>query len=912
MKTSNTNINDFGAKIGGARKDYFAALQADVEKFAQAANPETLRTCKSLGALVKLPNLEKYAKDGIITAEAARAVLALWRSIDRKPTQYYRVSRWVNNTMPILNAIRALLAGGEISDNIAKLGDYKVLTAANWPAQPFNFSTYNVHFVSYIDGTSFHIYKGSSRICRCDTAEEVVTKINALCEADSEKRAEGPALAASRNRAGVYYIHPAHNANICIRTLHGIIDASEIRRIMKEDRPALVARLKELQQFPELRRDWNRPRTGEDWRKGKETTPEMFSNAIPFRGVEFGNWVTQTERANLLNAAFDGFHDLAQIFGLTADKCALDGTLAFAFGSRGISSASAHYEPEKRVINLTKKNGAGCMAHEFFHAVDNWVMFRRGLSGYATEAPRAAVDPIEIAGRDILEAIRKTEYYRRSENLAAFKGDYWVKGRELTARAFEGVCAFLLKENGICSDFLVNCISMDDFTASDVANRSNYYPYPTEAEAAILTPLYVAFFRLAFHADITINDIIVNKIAELQSVAKHDQEEAAAKRNAEAEEERKQREEINAQAKDHNEAIKLERVATMTKRTAEVMAECGGTWSHVFTSGLHAYGVGGGNGFIFIVWANQRTGFRILKENTKIKKEMRTAHGYFLEYRKGLNIIETIKNEVKNGFMSNSFIYDLFRLTYADTWEEFRAKHAEELAAVQTVATPANYTTSEESEPQPQSAPTAEANDTTEAQPQEETEAKTESAKDLKVLELENGRFAVTGEGTFAARKDLRRLGGWWNKFAKRWEFKASARAEFMAWLGTSSADETPQDQSSPESVANDANTPQNDTPQSEGTPAPISYTAEGENKAQSVANDTPQGEGTPAPVESSTATESEEPHPVRISFAVADTEEEPQSEPQPQSNPTPSDRTGHRITFAVDDVPELEELKTA
>ena len=194
MKPSNTNINDFGAKIGGARKDYFAALQADVEKFAQAANPDTLRTCKSLGALVKLPNLEKYAKDGIITAEAARAVLALWRSIDRKPSQYYRVSRWVNNTMPILNAIRALLAGGEISDNIAKLGDYKVLTAANWPAQPFNFSTYNVHFVSYIDGIAFHIYKGSSRICRCDTAEEVVTKINALCEADSEKRAEGPAL----------------------------------------------------------------------------------------------------------------------------------------------------------------------------------------------------------------------------------------------------------------------------------------------------------------------------------------------------------------------------------------------------------------------------------------------------------------------------------------------------------------------------------------------------------------------------------------------------------------------------------------------------------------------------------------------------------------------------------------------
>lgn len=876
MKPNNTNINDFGAKIGGARKDYFAALQAECEKFAQAANPETLRTCKSLSALVKLPNLEKYAKDGIITAEAARAVLSLWRSIDRKPSQYYRVSRWVTNTMPILDAIRELLAGGEISAIIEKMGDYKVLTAANWPAQPFNFSTYNVRFIPFMDGTCIYkIYKGSCYVANANTAEEVVTIINAAIAKDSEKRAEGPALAASQNRARVWYIHPAHNANICIRTLRGIIDTSEIRRILKEDRPALVARLKELQQFPELRRDWNRPRTGEDWRKGKETTPEMFSNAIPFRGVEFGNWVTQTERANLLNAAFDGFHDLAQIFGLTADKCALGGTLAFAFGSRGISSASAHYEPEKRVINLTKKNGAGCMAHEFFHAVDNWVMFRRGLNGYATEAARAAVDPIELAGRAILEAIRKTEYYRRSENLAAFKGDYWVKGRELTARAFEGVCAFLLKQNGICSDFLVNCLSMDEFTKADTEHRDNFYPYPTEAEAATLTPLYFEFFRLAFAADITINEATANRIAELQSVAKHDQEEAAAKRNAEAEEERKQREEINAQAKDHNEAIKLERIANVTKRVSEVMAECGGTWSHVFTSGLHAYGFGGGNGFVFIVWGNLRAGFRILKENTHLKKAMRTAHGYFVEYRKGLDIAEAMKKEIAHGFLNNSFMYDLFRLTYADTWEEFSAKHGEELAAVQTVATPANYITSEES--QPQSEPTAEAN--------ESTEAKTESAKDLRVLDLENGRFAVVGEGTFAARKDLRRLGGWWNKYAKRWEFKASARAEVLAWLGTASEDKT-EEEPQPESVANE-------TPQSEGTPAAVESTTEEENESENVGNETTQSE----------------PPTVRISFALDDWDNTPPSEPQPQSEPT---HTGNRITFGADDVPELEELKTA
>ena len=48
--------------------------------------------------------------------------------------------------------------------------------------------------------------------------------------------------------------------------------------------------------------------------------------------------------------------------------------LALAFGARGqgLSGAVAHYERNYGVINLTKMQGAGALAHEWFHAADHY------------------------------------------------------------------------------------------------------------------------------------------------------------------------------------------------------------------------------------------------------------------------------------------------------------------------------------------------------------------------------------------------------------------------------------------------------------------------------------------------------------------------------------------------------------
>jgi hypothetical protein len=113
-------------------------------------------------------------------------------------------------------------------------------------------------------------------------------------------------------------------------------------------------------------------RTGlPDDRDGRDVKPDDFLEAFGFRACEFGNWLPDIERQDVLNRAYDSLSTLARVLGVEKNFLSLDGSLALAFGSRGIGKALAHYEPARKVINLTRLKGAGSLAHEFFHALDD-------------------------------------------------------------------------------------------------------------------------------------------------------------------------------------------------------------------------------------------------------------------------------------------------------------------------------------------------------------------------------------------------------------------------------------------------------------------------------------------------------------------------------------------------------------
>lgn len=108
----------------------------------------------------------------------------------------------------------------------------------------------------------------------------------------------------------------------------------------------------------------------------RDVTTEELQNAFGFRGVNFGNWATAKERQNFANFAYDSLYDLAELLNLPPKAISLNGQLGLAYGAQGKGGfgrvGAAHYIPEYKEINLTKEHGAGSLAHEWWHALDNY------------------------------------------------------------------------------------------------------------------------------------------------------------------------------------------------------------------------------------------------------------------------------------------------------------------------------------------------------------------------------------------------------------------------------------------------------------------------------------------------------------------------------------------------------------
>lgn len=128
-------------------------------------------------------------------------------------------------------------------------------------------------------------------------------------------------------------------------------------------------------------------RDGPDYRCGMEITGQHYLDTFGFRGGEFGNWMNQNDRQASLNMGFEALKDLASALKISDRDIAYQGTLAIAFGARGSGNAAAHYDPLHKVINLTKMHGAGSLAHEWWHGLDDYLGTRFGAKGMLSEQP---------------------------------------------------------------------------------------------------------------------------------------------------------------------------------------------------------------------------------------------------------------------------------------------------------------------------------------------------------------------------------------------------------------------------------------------------------------------------------------------------------------------------------------------
>ncbi len=146
-------------------------------------------------------------------------------------------------------------------------------------------------------------------------------------------------------------------------------------------------------------------RTGEDYRNNKNITGEDMMKTFNFKGGEFGNWLNENDRQQSLNYGYDALLDLSKALSISPTDISLDNRLSIAFGSRGSGNALAHYEPDREVINLTKMKGAGSLAHEWGHALDDIMGKKFGLKGFMTENYRYAESYSNIV-KDIVETMQ--------------------------------------------------------------------------------------------------------------------------------------------------------------------------------------------------------------------------------------------------------------------------------------------------------------------------------------------------------------------------------------------------------------------------------------------------------------------------------------------------------------------------
>ncbi len=210
-------------------------------------------------------------------------------------------------------------------------------------------------------------------------------------------------------------------------------------------------------------------REGTDHRHSHNITGDDFLNAFKIRGGEFGNYTNDKDRQTNLNMAYEAFCDLAEALEISREDIGLPGletgALGIAFGARGHGNALAHYEPEREVINLTKLRGAGSLAHEWGHAFDDFlgkITDSHVIGSFASE--RLWNDAIPKSFKTLIHRLIRnedntfTEFYRNAvkidDGATKTENGYWKSNVELFARAFACYVKDKLKESGRRNDYL--------------------------------------------------------------------------------------------------------------------------------------------------------------------------------------------------------------------------------------------------------------------------------------------------------------------------------------------------------------------------------------------------------------------------------------------------------------------------
>lgn len=203
------------------------------------------------------------------------------------------------------------------------------------------------------------------------------------------------------------------------------------------------------------------------------------------KGFEYGNWVSNNDRYDHLIAAQRSLQHLSWIF--RTQNIGINNNVGIAFGARGNGGrVAAHYEPNMNMVNLTKPHGAGCLAHEYGHALDfNLGSFVDQNKNYAALSGGHSIaqtldentgGQLRAMTNKLLDEINRTESTQtlRKNNVA----EYWIRRTELFARFFEMYISYRMRK-----------IATDEYLHHPFNAYAHHRAYWSEAEFNKLRPL---------------------------------------------------------------------------------------------------------------------------------------------------------------------------------------------------------------------------------------------------------------------------------------------------------------------------------------------------------------------------------------------------------------------------------------
>lgn len=527
-KSKDEKIEDFGEKIGGARKDAARSKIRDAAKLTRT----DLKKLNDPDKILSRKQIIKYVSEGQMTIEDAQTLLAAnmavrgesytqkevalekyrnlavaWEkgeTLDFSITEqdveviYDTYTQKIKDNVPDLREkVRKSFENTLMVTYSNYLATYKQL---NYPIEYRDLKGLYVRYGDY-DGRYWVVDRPGARRgwpkASMDAAVAFIKERYPIIETnnkpskknDDSKESFGH-LYVAKSQYGGYRIKSRDIPGEIYISNKDFVTRKLAEAYLKENATRLMGKEQKMAEALMGSNIGMVERQGKDYRNGKDVTPRDFLDTFGFRGVEFGNWVPQAERQMYLNKTYDAIMDFCEVVGISPKAFSLGGRLGLAFGARGKSRALAHYEPMKEVINLTRMKGAGSLAHEWFHALDNYLAKQNSgdTSDMATASRKTVREEVSSAFDAFVKKMNSLAYTRRSNRA----GEYWGEVWERAARLFESYVYNELGGRGTVSPLLVREDVLFDET--EMSTSSSWWPYPSERENEEMKPYFDALF----------------------------------------------------------------------------------------------------------------------------------------------------------------------------------------------------------------------------------------------------------------------------------------------------------------------------------------------------------------------------------------------------------------------------------